>query len=122
MPRLEFNTVAPLLNHILETAQIDITLKDMTINAEVSIPTLPMRHCKAVTITMRTIAEIESLFPLAERGYFKIHSMCAKGPKYLFRFNFLKRTGTIDAPNQYIQADFAAFMEMIPNSVLHAVY
>ena len=126
MPRLEFNTIAPLLTHILESAtEIDLFLNDMTMNAEVSIPTLPMRHCKAAIITIRTLAEAEALFPLAERHYFKIHSLSVQTKKYTFRFAFTKRIGTIEGTDNILNDstlnDFAAFIDMIPGAELRAV-
>jgi len=122
MHRVEFNNIAPLITHLLESAKkIDIFLNEMTANAEVSIPTLPMRHCKAVIITLRTLAEVEALFPLVSRGYFNIHTLSAKGKQYSLKFSFTKRIATIDTDNQRILDDFAAFVGMIPGAELRVI-
>jgi len=119
---LEFNTIAPLLNHIFESAtEIELFLSDMNMNTEVSIPTLPMHHCKAAIIAVRTLTEIQALFPLAERGYLTIHTLSARTKQYVFKFRLSKRIGTIDTDNQGILNDFAAFIEMIPGAELRAI-
>jgi hypothetical protein len=115
---VDFNTMSPLFNHILETSHVDIFLTNLTLNAEIKIPTLLPIHCKSAIVTCVNITEIERLFSLIERDYLKIHSIAASTKQYNFKFNLLKRLGRIRSNYDSIVDDFAHYIELIPGGEL----
>jgi hypothetical protein len=115
---VDFNTMAPLLNHILETSHIDIFLTNLTLNAEIKLPTLLPIHCKSAIVTCMNIADIERLFKLSESDHLKIHSIAATAKQYNFKFNLKKRLGRIRSNYDSVVDDFMHYIELIPGGEL----
>jgi len=115
---LDFNAMAPLFNHILETSHVDLFLTNLTLNAEIKLPTLLPIHCKSAIVACVNIDDIERLFNLRESDHLRIHSIAATTQQYNFKFNLKKRLGRIRSNYDSVVNDFMHYVELIPGGEL----
>ena len=122
MPRpIEFNEIRPLLIYILDnTGSFEIFLKDLCLNSEVHIPTLPPTYCSMATVKREALDQAERYFNLAARGLLDVSKIVSHVPQCIFKLDCLRRRAVIKSDNVDLIEEYASRLEHVEGIAFNA--